>query len=570
MATVYKKTFTKPLPPGAELFTRADLRFARWQDGKGKRRTARVTTGRDGSARIAVEAATYTAKYRNGLGHIVERSTGCRSKDAALSVLNEWTHRAELVRANVLTEDEDAVSAHQDADLDNHFGAYEDHLTAKGVTEDHRKTTMSYLRRMASDCGWSRLPDLERSKLERWLALQVVEGISARSRNAYRTAAVSFVHWAVSTTRIIANPFTGIPKVNEKTDPRRQRRALTEDELAKLLAVARRRPALDAMTVRCGKRKGQAVVKLRPETRVRLELLGRERALIYKTLVLTGLRKAELASLTVGQLELDGPVAYAVLHAADEKNRQGSDIPLRADLAEDIRRWVACKLEAARAEANRLGRPVPQRLPADTRLLNVPQGLLRIMNLDLVMAGLARRLPNGKIEKRDWRGRTIDVHALRHSFGTHLSKGGVPLRTAQAAMRHSDPSLTANVYTDPALLDVVGALDVLPELPLDGDDGGQVRATGTTDAGSALAPMLAPTSSKCGTSVSNADKSHCSMVCPNAEATKSVTSCPDNRNSPLTSADNELQNSGRLDLNQRPLDPQSSALTRLSHAPEFS
>ncbi len=39
-------------------------------------------------------------------------------------------------------------------------------------------------------------------------------------------------------------------------------------------------------------------------------------------------------------------------------------------------------------------------------------------------------------------------------------------RTAQAAMRHSDPSLTANVYTDPKLLDVTGALDKLPFLPL--------------------------------------------------------------------------------------------------------
>src|SRR4029450_12170151 len=64
------------------------------------------------------------------------------------------------------------------------------------------------------------------------------------------------------------------------------------------------------------------------------------------------------------------------------------------------------------------------------------------------------------------RGRTLDVHALRTTFGTLLSKGGVPLRTAQAAMRHSDPSLTANVYTDPKLLDVHGALDALPRLPL--------------------------------------------------------------------------------------------------------
>jgi len=45
-------------------------------------------------------------------------------------------------------------------------------------------------------------------------------------------------------------------------------------------------------------------------------------------------------------------------------------------------------------------------------------------------------------------------------------------RTAQAAMRHSSPrlrsgqalDLTMNVYTDPTLLDVAGAMEVLPEL----------------------------------------------------------------------------------------------------------
>ena len=90
---------------------------------------------------------------------------------------------------------------------------------------------------------------------------------------------------------------------------------------------------------------------------------------------------------------------------------------------------------------------------------------------DLVSAGLARvenRAGKEVVVKTDDRGRTIDIHALRHTFGTHLSKAGVSLRTAQAAMRHSDPSLTANVYTDPKLLDVAGAVASLPDLPLGG------------------------------------------------------------------------------------------------------
>ena len=62
------------------------------------------------------------------------------------------------------------------------------------------------------------------------------------------------------------------------------------------------------------------------------ERVGRERALSYKTLVLTGLQRNELASLTVGQLYLDETMPFVALDAADEKNRQGSTIPLRADL----------------------------------------------------------------------------------------------------------------------------------------------------------------------------------------------------------------------------------------------
>ena len=217
---------------------------------------------------------------------------------------------------------------------------------------------------------------------------------------------------------------------------------MTEAELVRLLDVARRRPLLDAMTVRRGARKGEAYGNVRPDVRERLDVIGRERALIYKTLVLTGLRKNELATLDANQLRLDGPVPHLELDAADEKNREGNGVVIRADLADDLRHWLADKLDVLQADARRRGDPIPPDLPGGTLVFDVPNGLVRIFDRDLKLAG---------IPKRDDRGRTLDVHALRTTFGTLLSKGGVSLRTAQAAMRHSDPSLTANVYTDPTL-----------------------------------------------------------------------------------------------------------------------
>ncbi|MCE9590021.1 MAG: tyrosine-type recombinase/integrase [Planctomycetes bacterium] len=56
----------------------------------------------------------------------------------------------------------------------------------------------------------------------------------------------------------------------------------------------------------------------------------------------------------------------------------------------------------------------------------------------------------------------MDIHARRHTFGTHLAKAGVPPRTAMEAMRHSTIDLTMSVFTDPALLDVAGAVEAMP------------------------------------------------------------------------------------------------------------
>src|SRR3954468_10565869 len=111
------------------------------------------------------------------------------------------------------------------------------------------------------------LADLERDALERWLAAQAGEGIAAKTRNIYRGALVAFCNWAVEHNRLTSNPFERVPVANVKADRRRIRRSMTEDELARLLDVARQRPLLDALTVRRGKRKGELYANVRPKVR---------------------------------------------------------------------------------------------------------------------------------------------------------------------------------------------------------------------------------------------------------------------------------------------------------------
>ncbi len=469
MSSVFRKQYTKPMPEGAELFTKKGQRFARWRDGKGRTRTAPLAKADGGKLRVVLESPLFHAKYRDGAGVLRVVPTGCRDEKNARQYLADLETKAEKVRSGVLTAAEVEVGRHRGTALAEHFKAYLAHLETKGACPEHRAERDRQLKRLAEECGFKQLADLDRGKLERWLNAQAQAGMGARTRNSYVCSLVAFCNWCVEPAvgRLVRNPFDGVPRADEKADPRRQRRAMSEDELVKLLAVARERPLLEALTVRKGPRKGQRYAEVRPEVRARLARLGEERALIYKTLVLTGLRKGELASLTVSSLRLDAPLPVVVLAAADEKNREGNEIPLRDDLADDLRAWLAGRLQALQEKARTNGDLVPDRLPPDAPLFDVPVKLCKILARDLKMAG---------VPKKDDRGRTLDVHALRHTFGTLMSKGGVAPRTAQAAMRHKKIDLTMSVYTDPRLLDVRGALNALPSL--------------------ALAPTLAPTPDK--------------------------------------------------------------------------
>src|SRR4051812_48595546 len=109
MGTVFRKTFTKPIPPNSEVISRmvkgGDVeRIARWKDAKGKTRIARLN---DNGTRIMAQSTTFTAKYRDGSGQVREVPTKCRDKVAAQHFLRSLEKRADGVRGGIRTAAED-------------------------------------------------------------------------------------------------------------------------------------------------------------------------------------------------------------------------------------------------------------------------------------------------------------------------------------------------------------------------------------------------------------------------------------------------------------------------------
>jgi integrase len=392
-----------------------------------------VRKGTNGARKKKIRASKWYGQFVDADGRR-RRVPLCTDKVAALQMLADLERTAERKKVGVV----DHFVEHRKAPIEQHLIDYETHLRNKGASEKHLSETMRRLRTVLEHGGVCSLSDLRPELVEHFLAGQLSEGTSARTRNTYLGSAKAFSRWCFLTRRVGENVLACLQSTGG--EPVRQRRSLTEPELARLLQVGRERPLIDLMTVRTGKRRGQRCAKVRPEVQARLEQLGWERSLIYKTAILTGLRRSELAAVEIRHLTLLGPRPGLNLTGGETKNRKKADLPLRADLADDLRKWI----EVTGKTGN-------------DRLFRVPVELVKILKRDLTLAG---------IPYRDEHGRTFDVHALRHTTSTYMGRGKVTPRVAQEFMRHSDIKLTMQTYTDPKILDDAEALAALPTLSL--------------------------------------------------------------------------------------------------------
>ena len=165
---------------------------------------------------------------------------------------------------------------------------------------------------------------------------------------------------------------------------------------------------------------------------------------VYRTALLTGLRRGELRELRWGDLHLDAIRPFIQLQSQHTKNRKADVLPLHADLV-------------AMFKATTPGHP-------DAKVFPLIPGMKRFRG-DLKRAGI----PAGD----------YDFHCLRHTYCTMVVKSGCSMKEAQQLMRHSSVELTAKVYTHLGMTDIAGALDKV-HIP-DHAEGETLAATGTSD-----------------------------------------------------------------------------------------
>jgi hypothetical protein len=227
-------------------------------------------------------------------------------------------------------------------------------------------------------------------------------------------------------------------------------------------------------------------------------LSGPVRTMAYHVALGTGFRVKELRTLTPVSFDLDGNPPTVKVAAAYSKRRRQDVQPIRRDLADTLRPWLA-------------------QYDRDQRLFRLPHNTSKMLQRDLAAARNSwieeaqtdtekkRRNASDFLRYEDTAGRVADFHALRHTYISGLVASGASVKTAQELARHSTPVLTIGRYSHTRLHDLTGALDALPNLPSP-DMKNTPEATVATGTGN-TAPESS--NSKCGSKCSSSKAAEC-------------------------------------------------------------
>jgi integrase/recombinase XerD len=148
----------------------------------------------------------------------------------------------------------------------------------------------------------------------------------------------------------------------------------------------------------------------------------RDRAML-ELLYATGMRVTELVSLDVGNLTLDPRAPFVRCLGKGAKERS---VPIHDHALEALNGYLE------------EGRPLLVRNHNETALFVNRRGeRLTRQGFWLILKGYARSANLGP---------DVTPHTLRHSFATHMLRGGMPLRNVQEMLGHANIS-TTQVYT---------------------------------------------------------------------------------------------------------------------------
>ncbi|MFO0941531.1 MAG: tyrosine-type recombinase/integrase [Pirellulales bacterium] len=198
---------------------------------------------------------------------------------------------------------------------------FEQQLKNRDITEKQIYEVVSRVKKVVDGAKCKTITDISASRVETYLKELRDSGRSRQTSNHYLKAIQQFTKWLVKNRKLAENPLTDICKLNTQVDRRHDRRPLSVEEFARLVAAAE-----------VGK-PNQSIP-------------GPDRAILYILAAWTGYRRSELASLTPSSFDFSTEPPTITVAAVYSKRRRTDSQMIHPSLVNRIQSWLATKSAA--------------------------------------------------------------------------------------------------------------------------------------------------------------------------------------------------------------------------------
>lgn len=357
----------------------------------------------------------YVGYWRDAYGARKSRTFGTNKAEAERLLTAEIVRR-DKITAGLLTE------VGLESPLEEVIRKHTQQLEVLGRAPSTVRSEGVDARRVVEVLGVHLVADLHITHSTEFQVRRKQQGVSHRTINKELDALARALNSAVRRGELATNPLKGHLKLPVTEAHRvKRRRALSNKEVAALFT------ALEEIDLKEG---------------------GVPQCPFFRVALLTGARRGELIDADWEDLDLEAQT-----------------LELRAVNTKTSKSRLAFLGPRGVEEVEILLDEVP-----DTGPIFCDRTGLRRVRKDMVSRLFTRAVTRAGLEKVDAQGRSIDLHALRTTYGTRAAEAGVELGTLQKLMGHATPITTATYYTKPKLMPLVeqarstGFLEALEQL----------------------------------------------------------------------------------------------------------
>jgi integrase len=362
------------------------------------------------------KSKNYYADWKDHDGVRQRKSTGCKDKQAALRIANQWESEAKLIEEGVINREQVKFKEENQKNIQEHIDHFKSKLVSAKRTKLYIDEVITRIKKICESEGFKLISEITLEGVSRYIAKLNQECASAQTMGKYISQMKYFTKWLTESGKLSRDPLISLKKPNPEKDRRLERRMLLGEEWS---FMKNHLPSL------------KTIFKVTPL----------ERLALYETALQTGYRSSELRNLTKGSLQKIGKQSVLVLKACYTKNGKQANQYISEALA-NILKSLANK---------RHGKESLFTMPEKS---NVPKMLAADMiDLRNIWINESKNSQERKTReasdfllKENHQGEVADFHSLRHTCGAWLAVSGSHPKVLQTVMRHSTITLTMDRY----------------------------------------------------------------------------------------------------------------------------